>query len=180
MLSISSCAFWPPVCLLWRNVYLGLLPIFWLGWFWFWFLFWYWAVGIWGFEGSVVSMLISWFGGYVRDCPCFGKSTLDYLGMISIRSATCSEIVQKSLIRWEMVHSSEMVRSRDENERPEIRWLDSFTEIWESSNRRGKGLKTMSRFLLWASEREGLIARTTVSQAQQDVVGLSSVYTQCT
>ena len=26
-----SCAYWPSVCLLWRNVYLGLLPIFWLG-----------------------------------------------------------------------------------------------------------------------------------------------------
>ena len=31
MLSIFSCAFWPPVCLLWRNVCLDLLPIFWLG-----------------------------------------------------------------------------------------------------------------------------------------------------
>ena len=28
MLSIFSCASWPSVCLLWRNVYLGLLPIF--------------------------------------------------------------------------------------------------------------------------------------------------------
>ena len=26
MLNIYSCAFWPPVCLLWRNVYLGILP----------------------------------------------------------------------------------------------------------------------------------------------------------
>ena len=26
-----SCACWPSLCLLWRNVYLGLLPIFWLG-----------------------------------------------------------------------------------------------------------------------------------------------------
>ena len=31
MLSIFSCAYWPSVCLLWRNVYLGLLPIFQLG-----------------------------------------------------------------------------------------------------------------------------------------------------
>ena len=31
MLSISSCACWPSVCLCWRNAYLGLLPIFWLG-----------------------------------------------------------------------------------------------------------------------------------------------------
>ena len=29
MLSIFSCVCWPYVCLLWRNVYLGLLPIFW-------------------------------------------------------------------------------------------------------------------------------------------------------
>ena len=29
--SIFSCAYWPSVCLLWRNVYLGLLPIFRLG-----------------------------------------------------------------------------------------------------------------------------------------------------
>ena len=28
MLSSFSCASWPSVCLLWRNVYLGLLPIF--------------------------------------------------------------------------------------------------------------------------------------------------------
>ena len=26
-----SCVYWPSVCLLWRNVYLGLLSIFWLG-----------------------------------------------------------------------------------------------------------------------------------------------------
>ena len=31
MLSIFSCASWPSVCLLWKSVYLGLLPIFWLG-----------------------------------------------------------------------------------------------------------------------------------------------------
>ena len=31
MLSIFSCASWPSVCLLWRNVYLGLPPFFWLG-----------------------------------------------------------------------------------------------------------------------------------------------------
>ena len=28
MLSIFSCACWPSVCLLWRNVYLGLCPFF--------------------------------------------------------------------------------------------------------------------------------------------------------
>ena len=33
MLSIFFCACWLSVCLLWRNVYLDLLPIFWLGWF---------------------------------------------------------------------------------------------------------------------------------------------------
>ena len=31
MMSIFSCAYWPSVCLFWRNVYLGLLPIFQLG-----------------------------------------------------------------------------------------------------------------------------------------------------
>ena len=31
MLSIFSCISWPSACLLWRNVYLGLLPIFWQG-----------------------------------------------------------------------------------------------------------------------------------------------------
>ena len=35
MLSLFSCACRPPVYLLWRNVYLGLMPIFWLGWFFF-------------------------------------------------------------------------------------------------------------------------------------------------
>ena len=28
MLSIFLCVFWPSVCLLWRNIYLGLLPTF--------------------------------------------------------------------------------------------------------------------------------------------------------
>ena len=36
MLSTFSCVFWPCVCL-WRNVYLDLLPIFWLGDFFFFF-----------------------------------------------------------------------------------------------------------------------------------------------
>ena len=40
MLSSLSCASWPSVCLLWRNVYLGLLPIFWLGCFFFLILSW--------------------------------------------------------------------------------------------------------------------------------------------
>ena len=31
MCSIFSCAFWPSVCLLWRNVYLSLPSIFWSG-----------------------------------------------------------------------------------------------------------------------------------------------------
>ena len=31
MLSIFSCVSWPSVCLLWRNISLVLLPIFWLG-----------------------------------------------------------------------------------------------------------------------------------------------------
>ena len=31
MLGIFSCAYWPSLCLLWRNVYLGFLPIFQLG-----------------------------------------------------------------------------------------------------------------------------------------------------
>ena len=31
MLSIISCVCWPSVCLIWRNVYLGLLPIFQVG-----------------------------------------------------------------------------------------------------------------------------------------------------
>ena len=30
-LNIFSCAFWPSVYLLWRNIYLAVLPIFWLG-----------------------------------------------------------------------------------------------------------------------------------------------------
>ena len=30
-ISIFSCAFWPSVCLLWRNVRLDFLPIFGLG-----------------------------------------------------------------------------------------------------------------------------------------------------
>ena len=34
MLSMFSCAYWPSICLLWRNVYLSLLPLFdWIVWF---------------------------------------------------------------------------------------------------------------------------------------------------
>ena len=33
MISIFSCAYWPSIRLLWRNVYLGVLPIFWVGFF---------------------------------------------------------------------------------------------------------------------------------------------------
>ena len=33
MLSIFACAYWPSMCLLWRNVCLGLLPTFQLGWY---------------------------------------------------------------------------------------------------------------------------------------------------
>ena len=39
-MSIFLCASWPSVCLLWRNVYLGLLSIYWLGCL---FFSWYWA-----------------------------------------------------------------------------------------------------------------------------------------
>ena len=34
MLSTFSCAYWPSVCLLWRNVNLGFLSMFWLGCLW--------------------------------------------------------------------------------------------------------------------------------------------------
>ena len=40
MLNIFSCVYWPSFCLLYRNVYLGLLPMFWLGCL----VFWYWVV----------------------------------------------------------------------------------------------------------------------------------------
>ena len=39
MMSIFSSACYPSICLLWRNVYLGILPIFWLG-----CLFFYWII----------------------------------------------------------------------------------------------------------------------------------------
>ena len=38
--SFFSCAYWPSVCLLWKNVYSGLLPIFLLGCL----VFWYWVI----------------------------------------------------------------------------------------------------------------------------------------
>ena len=46
MLSIFSCASWPSVCLLWRNVYLGLLPIFGFGglFFWHWVVYIFWRL----------------------------------------------------------------------------------------------------------------------------------------
>ena len=40
MLNVFSCASWPSVCILWRNVCLHFLPIFWLGCL----FFWYWAI----------------------------------------------------------------------------------------------------------------------------------------
>ena len=50
------CAFWPSVCLLWSNVYLGLRPIFLIGLF-----FWYWAA--WAaciFWRLILLQIISW------------------------------------------------------------------------------------------------------------------------
>ena len=41
MLIIFSCVSWPSLCLLWRNICLGLLTIFWLGCL----FFWHWAAG---------------------------------------------------------------------------------------------------------------------------------------
>ena len=50
-----SCAFWPSVCLPWRNVYLNLLPMFWLGVL----VFWYWAAwGVCIFWRSVLCWLL--------------------------------------------------------------------------------------------------------------------------
>ena len=40
MLNIFSCVFWPSVCLLWRTVYLDLVPIFWWSCLGFFFFFW--------------------------------------------------------------------------------------------------------------------------------------------
>ena len=39
-MSIFSCVYWPSLCLLWRNVFIGLLPLIWLGCL----FFWYWAI----------------------------------------------------------------------------------------------------------------------------------------
>lgn len=42
-------------------------------------------------------------------------------------STTYSQMVRKSLMKLETVQSSEMARSRNENERPERKQLSSFT-----------------------------------------------------
>ena len=42
MLSNFSCVYWPSVCLLWKNICLGLLHIFWLGYI----FFWYWPIWV--------------------------------------------------------------------------------------------------------------------------------------
>ena len=55
MLSIFSCVCWQSICLLWRNVYLGLLPIFGLDCL----LFWYWAEwAVYIFWSLILSPLI--------------------------------------------------------------------------------------------------------------------------
>ena len=53
MLNIFSCIFWSSVCLLWRTVYLDLLPIFW----WVFFCCCYWAAdGVYKFEINHLSV----------------------------------------------------------------------------------------------------------------------------
>ena len=55
ILSIISCVFWPLVCLLWRNIGLGLLPIFWLN------CFLYWAAWTWAACIFVDWSFVSYF-----------------------------------------------------------------------------------------------------------------------
>lgn len=117
-----------------KKVYVGILPNFWLVFF---LILSCRHLEFWRYCCVNADLLIREF---CKRLPMFVETTpCPRLGMIGITSATCSEMVQESLFRWEVVHSSEMVISRDENERPKIRWLGSFTEIWEFNNREGKG-----------------------------------------
>ena len=60
LLSIFSCVYWPFVCLLWKNVYSGSLPIFnWIVWF---FL-------VWSYVSSLCILDINPYFGYVI-CKC--------------------------------------------------------------------------------------------------------------
>ena len=80
MLSIISCVCKPSVCLLWRNVCLGLVPAFWLG-----CLFsWYWVV--WAaciLEGLMLKLQLQYFGHLMQRTDSLEKSMM--LGKIEGR-----------------------------------------------------------------------------------------------
>ena len=81
MLSILSCVCWQYVYLLWRNVYLGLLPIFDLGCL----FFWYWAACI--FWRLILCQLLHWqiFSPILRVVfsSCSGGWADKPLGLVS-------------------------------------------------------------------------------------------------
>ena len=84
MLSIFSCACWPSVCLLRRNVYLGLLPIFLF--FFFLNLFYFWPH--WVFLAARRLSLVAVSGGYsLLWCAGFSLSWLFLLQSTGSRRA---------------------------------------------------------------------------------------------
>ena len=80
MLNIFSCVFWPSVCHLWRHiyVYLGLLPIFFIGLCFFFFFFFelYELFVYFGNESLVSSIISNYFLPLCRLSFCFAYSSL--------------------------------------------------------------------------------------------------------
>ena len=84
MLSILSCVCWQSVYLLWRNVYLDLLPIFWVVWF---------------FDIELHELLV-YFGNYPLSVASFTNTFSQSIGFLFILFVV-SSVVQKllSLVR---------------------------------------------------------------------------------
>ena len=87
---IFSWAFWPYVCFLWRNTYLDLLPIFWLGWF-------FWILSCMNYLHilEIKSLLVCfmWRNTYLDLLPIFWLgwffwilSCMNYLHILEIKS----------------------------------------------------------------------------------------------
>ena len=139
MLGIFSCVFWPFVFLLWRNVCLGLLSIFWLGCL----FFWYW--GEWAdciFWRLIFSIFLK------REKP------QEFIDIVSVNILIPLDIVWRPVIKGIHFPNSNLsnnksrettggrifltlmlgkIEGRRRQEQQRMRWLDGITNSMDMS-----------------------------------------------